>query len=85
FTKSNWKVFHDRYKNGFLLSRLVKLTTENFASNEMAKEVEDFFNDHEAPAAERAIQQSLESIRLNTKWLERDAAGIKEWLKNKGF
>lgn len=44
-----------------------------------------FFNDHEAPAADRVIQQSLESIRLNVKWLERDAAAIEEWLKSKGY
>ena len=26
FLKDNWKEFHDRYKGGFLLSRLVKVT-----------------------------------------------------------
>ena len=51
----------------------------------MAQEVEQFFKQHDAPAADRAIQQSLESIRLNTQWLKRDEVAIKEWLKTKGF
>lgn len=46
---------------------------------------QQFFKANDAPAAERAIQQSLESIRLNTEWLKRDETAIKEWLKNKGF
>ncbi|XP_028392975.1 puromycin-sensitive aminopeptidase-like [Dendronephthya gigantea] len=85
FTKDNWKEFHDRYKGAFLLSRLVKVTTENFATNEMAEDVEQFFREHDAPAAERAIQQSLEGIRLNAQWLKRDKDAINEWLTSKGF
>ena len=32
--------FHDRYQGGFLLQRLIKCVTENFVSEEKAKEVE---------------------------------------------
>ncbi|EDO44762.1 predicted protein [Nematostella vectensis] len=85
FVRDNWETLHERYEGGFLLSRLVKTTTENFASEEKVKEVEEFFSKHSVPAAERTIQQSLENIRLNIAWLSRDAAPTKAWLHSKGF
>ncbi|XP_077997476.1 puromycin-sensitive aminopeptidase-like [Glandiceps talaboti] len=83
FLQDNWKELHKRYEGGFLLSRLVKYCTEGFASEEKAKEIEDFFKTHDAPAAERTIQQSLENIRLNMKWLARDSDNIKVFLASK--
>ncbi|XP_046484591.1 puromycin-sensitive aminopeptidase isoform X1 [Neodiprion pinetum] len=80
FFKDNWKVLMDRYDGGFLLSRLVKFTTENFATEESALEVEQFFADHPTPGTERTVQQSLETIRLNAAWLARDREAIKSYL-----
>jgi puromycin-sensitive aminopeptidase len=70
------------FKGGFLLSRLVKYLTENFASEERATEVEDFFKKHEFPGTERTVQQSIETIRLNAAWLQRDLSALKAFLKN---
>lgn len=80
FFKENWQELMDRYQGGFLLARLVKFTTENFASEERAKEVEDFFRDHPTPGTERTVQQSSESIRLNAAWLKRDGEAIYNYL-----
>jgi puromycin-sensitive aminopeptidase len=63
-----------------LLSRLVKYLTENFASEEMADEVQSFFSKHEFPGTERTVQQSIETIRLNAAWLKRDLAALKKYL-----
>ncbi|XP_021340205.1 puromycin-sensitive aminopeptidase-like [Mizuhopecten yessoensis] len=82
FLQDNWAALHDRYKGGFLLSRLVKTTTENFVTEERAKDIEKFFEEHSAPAAERTIQQSCENIRLNAKWIQRDSVKVSEFLKN---
>ena len=46
FFVDNWALFNDRYK-GYLLTRLVKFVAENFASEESAKEVEQFFKAHD--------------------------------------
>jgi len=81
FVKENWDELHKRFEGGFLLSRLIKSTTADFASEDMAKDVENFFKEHKAAAAERTIQQSLEAIRLNKEWLSRDEDSIKEWLE----
>ncbi|KAJ8884436.1 hypothetical protein PR048_016293 [Dryococelus australis] len=68
------------FQGGFLLARLVKYSTENFANEACALEVEQFFKDHHSPGAERTVQQSCETIRLNAAWLERDRDAIKAYL-----
>ncbi|XP_044168747.1 puromycin-sensitive aminopeptidase-like isoform X1 [Acropora millepora] len=85
FVQEHWQELHDRYEGGFLLSRLVKSTTEMFASEEAAKEVEEFFSERTPPSAERALKQSLENVRLNSKWLTRESSKIGAWLKEKGY
>ncbi|KAL6422387.1 hypothetical protein ACFW04_010611 [Cataglyphis niger] len=80
FFKEKWKTLLDRYEGGFLLARLVKFTTENFVTEEQAKDVESFFESHPTPGTERTVQQCVESIRLNTAWLARDKDSIKEYL-----
>jgi len=81
FVKKNWPELEKRYSGGFLLNRLVK-STANFASEERAKEVEKFFEEHKAPAAERAVKQAIEGIRLNAEWLARDGADLEKWFKD---
>ena len=44
-----------------------------------------FFCEHPAPNAERTIQQSLENILLNVRWLSRDADNVRVWLADKGY
>ncbi|PSN57011.1 Puromycin-sensitive aminopeptidase [Blattella germanica] len=80
FFKENWQELMNRYQGGFLLARLVKYTTENFASEEAAAEVETFFNEHPTPGTERTVQQSCETIRLNAAWLKRDRDSTREYL-----
>lgn len=81
FFKDNWKVLLDRYQGGFLLARLVKASTEHFSTLEMANEVEQFFKANKCPGTERTVQQSVESIRLNAAWLQRDEDNIRKFLK----
>lgn len=82
YFKENWKILLNQYQGGFLLTRLVKHLTENFASEEKALEIENFFKSHDFPGTERTVQQSIETIKLNTAWLQRDLAKITEYLKN---
>lgn len=43
YFKDNWDLFNERFKGAFLLVRLVKSLTENFASEEKAIEIDNFF------------------------------------------
>ncbi|XP_076658475.1 puromycin-sensitive aminopeptidase isoform X2 [Halictus rubicundus] len=81
FIKKHWQTLRDRYGGGFLMSRLVKIVTENFVTEEQAQEVEKFFKEHPTPGTERTVQQSVESIRLNEAWLKRDLESIQEFLE----
>ena len=79
FLKSNWAKFDRRYAHGgFGLTRLVSLTSR-FSTPDRRNDVERFFRDHPAPAAERSIRQSLERIELNIARLERNRAELAEW------
>ena len=80
FLKDNWGEFDRRYgEGGFGLMQLVSFTSA-FTSQERRDEVERFFRDHPAPAAERTIRQSLERISINVAWLECNRDELAEWL-----
>ena len=78
FLKANYPKIHDRYKTGSLLNRMCKFTTDSFATNEMAHEVETFFKDNFNPA-ERTIRQNVENIRLNAAWHAKDGSSIRNY------
>lgn len=40
FIKKNWKAIHSRYASGFLITRLIKSSTENFATQEDYEDIE---------------------------------------------
>ncbi|MSQ14321.1 MAG: M1 family peptidase [Dehalococcoidia bacterium] len=80
FVKNNWDEFDRRYgKGGFAITNLVGFTG-GFSTAERAADVEEFFKAHPTPAATRSVQQSLERIRLNVKWLERNKDDLASWL-----
>ena len=79
FVKDNWPEFDRRYGGGgFGLMRLVSVCG-HFTDEENLADVEAFFQEHPVAAAERTIRQSLERMRLNIKWLERNSAELANW------
>ena len=79
YTKRNWQELDRRYgAGGFAMMRLVQITG-GFTTPEARKEVEEFFEEHPTPSASRTIQQSLERIGLNIRWLEQNRDGLAEW------
>ena len=79
FVKNNWNEFDRRYgKGGFAIMNLVTITGL-FTEIEKVEEVESFFQANPAPSAERTIQQSLERIQLNSKWLDQNRDNLDEW------
>ena len=83
FVQENWGELDRRYgKGGFAIMRLVGIAA-GFASAERETDTRAFFESHPAPSAARSIQQSLESIRLNTKWLEMNGDAAGAWLASR--
>ncbi len=84
FIKENWDEFNRRYgAGGFAIMHLVSIIGR-FTTLEHAADVESFFAEHPAPGAQRTIQQSLERIRINARWLEVRGAEAGEWLTARG-
>eukprot|EP00123_Amoebidium_parasiticum_P017500 comp23874_c0_seq1/m.41878 comp23874_c0_seq1/g.41878 ORF comp23874_c0_seq1/g.41878 comp23874_c0_seq1/m.41878 type:complete len:864 (-) comp23874_c0_seq1:481-3072(-) len=81
FLQARWTAFTERYGSApFLLARIVAYTTDVFNSLDKAQEIEAFFTTHSLPAIERTVLQSVETVRANAKWLERDRASVAQWL-----
>ena len=79
FVKANWAEFDRRYGGGgFGLMRLVSICS-HFTTQERIDDIERFFADHPAPAAERTIRQALERVRLNVHWLEQNRNDLIGW------
>ena len=84
FIKENWDEFNRRYgAGGFAIMHLVSIVGR-FTTLAHAADVEEFFAAHPAPGAQRTIQQSLERIRINARWLEVRGAEAGEWLSARG-
>ncbi|RWS19561.1 Puromycin-sensitive aminopeptidase-like protein [Leptotrombidium deliense] len=79
FLQQNFEELHRRYEGCNLITRLIEYVTKNFASEDKAVEVEEFFRLHPVPSAARSLQQSLESIRLKAEWLKRDSEAVKSF------
>ena len=58
--------------------RLVSIVN-SFTTEEGMADVEKFFTDNPAPAAERTIRQALERMRLNIRWLEQNRPALNAW------
>ncbi|XP_017862194.1 PREDICTED: puromycin-sensitive aminopeptidase isoform X1 [Drosophila arizonae] len=82
FFKENSKQLLEQYQGGFLLTRLIKYLIENFASEEKAREVEDYFRTNQIPGCERTVSQAVETIRLNAAWLNRDRELLTNYLRD---
>ena len=79
FVKENWGEFDRRYGDGgFQIMRLVSITS-GFTTPERLEDVERFFRDNPTPSADMSIRQSLERVRLNVAWLERNGRELAEW------
>ena len=79
FVKNNWAEFDRRYGGGgFGLMRLVS-TCNSFTTDEQRADVENFFTENPAPAAERTIRQALERMGLNIRWLELNRPALNSW------
>ena len=82
FVKKHWPIFLERYgSGGYSLSRLVK-SGSVFHTREAYTDFKQFFKTHSAPGASRAVEQVLEKIDGNIRWLARDGREIEKWLSN---
>lgn len=81
FFKDNWNEFYRRYgKEGHMMVYFVDYLASGFSTLEKKKEVQQFFTDHKAPTAKRAIEQALEEIQVNYNFVQNNEKEINAWL-----
>jgi puromycin-sensitive aminopeptidase len=82
FVKKNWSVILERYAGGgSFLSRIIKVGGI-FTTKEEYNDFKNFFKKNPAPGASRAVEQTLEKIDGNIRWLARDKESIGKYLTN---
>lgn len=72
FVKHNWRLLiDDRCAGGHAVRRLIETAVKDFTALELLKDAEKFFNENPVEHAERATNQTLETVRNNIAWLDR--------------
>jgi len=81
YVQKNWKTLYGLFDGGFLVNWVAK-TAANLNTLKDADEVEAFFKTvrDESPSAQRAMDQTVEQIRVFGSWRERDLKPVKAWL-----
>ena len=84
FIKRNWKMLVKRYASGGLglMTRIIDGATSGFTSPEALRDIENFFKSHPVPGTERAMKQSVEAVRANIGWRQRDENDVRSWLSS---
>ncbi|KAF9429405.1 Aminopeptidase 2 mitochondrial, partial [Entomortierella beljakovae] len=86
YIKTNWETLCTRYDGSMaMLGNIVKSGVGRFTNEEMAKDCERFFEGKNVNDISRPIAQSLEVIRSNAKWVNRDTEDVRQWLTEKGY
>ncbi len=80
FITANWAKIVKRYgEGGHLLVRFID-PASNFTTEKEAKMVADFFRKHPAPGGERTVRQTVEEIRIQAAWANRDRQKVQKFL-----
>jgi len=81
YVQENWVKLYSLFGGGFLVNYLARVP-DRLTSLEDADQVEEFFKGvrETSPAACRAMDQTIEAIRLTGKWRKRDLGVLQKWL-----
>lgn len=88
YFKDNFTALIDKFgsANHSLFQHILKISADAHCDESIARDVESFFVGKEcARTLDRPIRQTVESIRINSALLKRNAAPIDDWLTKNGF
>ncbi|ORZ06624.1 aminopeptidase [Absidia repens] len=77
----NFDKLHVKFsKNISMFGNIVQSTVQGYASFDKLKVIKEFFKDKDTKEYARPLQQSLESIHVRAKWVERDSDSVRTWI-----
>ncbi|XXG42913.1 hypothetical protein AAC387_Pa01g3067 [Persea americana] len=81
--QDNWDHITKKWGSGFLITRFVSSIVSPFCSDEKANEVEKFFATRTQSSIARTLKQSLERVRINSRWVQsiRNEKSLGEFVK----
>lgn len=86
YIKENWDMIRDRLGgNMVLLERFLRICLQKFASEEVEKDIEAFFQDKDQEGFNRGLAVVADSVKGNARYKKRDLEGVREWLSAKGY
>uniref|UniRef100_A0A0C9RJ03 Anpep protein n=1 Tax=Fopius arisanus TaxID=64838 RepID=A0A0C9RJ03_9HYME len=79
--KAYWPQLHTLFGNGSVgLGPLISSVVSDFFTEYDHQEVTEFFKDMDVGSGERTLEQSLETIKMNVRWVSNNADDVDEWL-----
>jgi len=79
FFKKNYKEFERRFGYGHSMPNIIKAICSKFSSIEKFDEVNAFFMKNTPKNAKRAIEQSLEAIKINYNFVKNNEKTLNQW------
>ncbi|NXA31968.1 ERAP1 aminopeptidase, partial [Eudromia elegans] len=85
FLKNKWEELVEKFELGSQsLATIVSEVTNQYSMRSQLLEVQEFFNSLDEKSSQlRCVQQALETIEDNIRWMDRNFDEIKTWLQNK--
>lgn len=79
--KAYWPRIHALFGNGSLtMSGLISVVISDFFTDYDYHEVSEFFKNVDVGSGQRALKQSLETIKFNIHWVKQNADVVDRWL-----
>jgi aminopeptidase N len=86
YVSSNYDAIYERLNaNRVVFDRFIKFTLGRYATMEKLKSIREFFFNRDIYGFERSLDQVLDGIETNAKWVERDAEVVADWLKKEKY
>jgi aminopeptidase N len=80
--RAHWIPLQNMFGEGsFTMGSLITAVVAHFSSEFDYEEVSNYFSGLDVGSGARALNQSLETIRLNIRWLQNNEKTIEEWLR----
>ncbi|KAG0227531.1 hypothetical protein BGX31_006916 [Mortierella sp. GBA43] len=81
WVKANWTTLANRYKSSMsMLGACVKYPLAQSSDTSLIKDVKEFFEDKDTKDFQRALDQAVEGLNVNSAWVQREQLGLSEWL-----
>lgn len=82
FIQENWDRLIEKFPVGsFAIQKIVKSATSQFSTKAHLTQAQNFFSSlKERGSNMRSVQEALETIKLNQRWMETNLASLRKWL-----